>query len=57
MLAPRALVTTEAPAAPILLTLYQAHGPVGRVELSPRSELHLAADVIIHATSKSEAEQ
>ena len=41
----RAVVTTEAPTAPVLLSLYAQHGHAGRIELSPRDALALALDL------------
>jgi len=46
MPAPRAVVTSEAPAAPLLLTIYEDRGLAGRIELSPRAALHLALDLL-----------
>jgi hypothetical protein len=41
----RAVATSEAPAAPILLSLYDDAGLVGRAELTPRQALRLVADL------------
>ena len=49
----RAVVTTEAPAAPILLALYANQGLTGRIELSQLAALQLAADLLHHVTTKS----
>lgn len=48
----RAVVTTEAPAAPILLSLYGEAGLAGRAELTPHQALRLAADLLGLALAK-----
>jgi hypothetical protein len=53
--APRAIVISEAPPAPILLALYEDHGLVGRIELSPRAALQLAFDLMKHVVAKGAA--
>ena len=55
MPAPRAAVTTEAPAAPILVSLYTDSGLAGRVELSVQNALGLAVDLLNHITAKRNA--
>jgi hypothetical protein len=52
---PRAAVTSETPAAPVLVSLYTDAGLAGRIELSPRSALHLAADLLNHVIAKERA--
>lgn len=47
-----AVVTTEAPAAPILLSLYDQAGLAGRAELTPGQALRLAADLLGLALTK-----
>ena len=42
----RAIVTSEAPAAPILLSLYSDAGLTGQAELTPGQALRLAADLL-----------
>jgi len=48
----RAVVTTEAPAAPILLSLYSEAGLTGRAELTTAQALRLAADLLGLALGK-----
>ena len=43
---PRAVATTTARAAPIVLSLYDADGLAAAVELGPRDALALAVDVL-----------
>ena len=52
----RAVVTTEAPAAPILLALYANQGLTGRIELSQLAALQLAVDLLHHVTTKRKRE-
>lgn len=49
---PRAVVTSEAPAAPILLSLYGEAGLAGRIELTPGQALRLASDLLGLAIGK-----
>jgi hypothetical protein len=44
--APRAVATTEGPAAPVTVSLFNDSGLVGRIELSPRCALYLALDLL-----------
>ncbi len=48
----RAVASTEAPAAPILLSLYGEAGLAGRIELNPDQALRLAADLLGLALDK-----
>lgn len=48
----RAIVTSEAPAASILLSLYDQAGLAGRIELTPGQALRLASDLLSLAITK-----
>lgn len=49
----RTVITTEAPGAPVLLSLYADHGLIARAELLPESALRLALDLFGCALPKA----
>jgi len=49
----RAVVTSEAPGAPVLLSLYAEHGLIGRAELSCEAALRLALALLGCAVPKT----
>jgi hypothetical protein len=51
----RPVVTTEAPGAPVLLSLYADHGLVARAELSPELALRLAFELLGSGVPKAVA--
>lgn len=51
----RTIVTSEAPGAPVLLSLYDSGGLVARAELSPELALRLALDLLGSAVPKAVA--
>lgn len=53
----RAVVTSEEPAAPILLSLYDRAGLAGRIELTPGQALRLASDLLALALAKGRPDE